>query len=81
MRRAPRYKPPLTLEQRHERLNFAIKYLEELEGKEHMVVYCDETAVRVGEVRGLQWVTMLPVEEYHPDCIDTRYKSFTEILF
>ena len=51
MRRAPRYKPSLTPELKHERLNFAIKYLEELEGKEHMVVYCNKTAVRVGEVR------------------------------
>ena len=46
-----------------------------------MVVYCDETAVRVGETRGQKWVTMLGEEEWHPDYFKHRYKGFTELMF
>ena len=80
-RRPPKFKPSLTPEQKLERLDFAIEWLEKLEGKEHMVVYCDETAVRVGELRGQQWITILDEEEWHPDCVQHRYKGFTELMF
>ena len=80
-RRPPKFKPPLTPEQKLERLNFAVEWLEKLEGKEHMLVYCDETAVRVGESRGQQWVTILDGEKWHPDCVELRYKWFTEFIF
>ena len=76
----PRYKPPLTREQKLERLQFAIEWLEKLRGKEHMVVHSDETSIRVGESRGQMWVTRLPGEEYHKDCLDVRYRGYTEMM-
>ena len=48
----PRYKPPLSPEQKLKRLQFAIEWLEKLRGKEHMIVHSDETSIRVGETRG-----------------------------
>lgn len=77
----PRYKPPLSPEQKLQRLNFTIEWLEKLEGKEHMVVHCDETSVRVGETRGQIWVTRTKDEAYHRDCVDARYRGYTELMF
>lgn len=51
-RHTPQYKPPLSPEQKTRRLDFANERLEKIRGKEHMVVFSDETAVRVGESRG-----------------------------
>ncbi len=77
----PRYKPPLTPEQKLQRLEFAIEWLEKLRGKEHMIVHSDETSIRVGESRGQIWVTRLPSEAYHKHCIDVRYRGYTEMMF
>jgi hypothetical protein len=77
----PRYKPPLTPEQKLQRLEFAIEWLEKLRGKEHMIVHSDETSIRVGESRGQIWVTRLPSEVYHKHCIDVRYRGYTEMMF
>ena len=46
-----------------------------------MVIYSDKTSIRVGESRGQIWVTRLPGEEYHVDCLDTRYRGYTEMMF
>ena len=77
----PRYKPPLSPEQKLQRIQFAIEWVEKLRGKEHMVVYCDETSIRVGESRGQIWVTRLKEEAYHKDCLDIRYRGYTEMMF
>ena len=77
----PRYKPSLSLEQKQKRLQYAIDWLETLRGKEHMVVHSDETSIRVGETRGPIWVTRLPEEAYHKDCVDVRYRGYTEMMF
>lgn len=69
------------MEQKLDRLNFAIEWLEKLEGKEHMIIYCDETLVRVGESRGQIWVTRNKNEQYHVDCVDARYRGYTEMMF
>lgn len=80
-RHPPRYKPPLSPEQKLERLQFAVEWLEKLRGKEHMVVHSDETSIRVGESRGQIWVTRLKEEAYHKDCLDVRYRGYTEMMF
>ena len=77
----PRYKPSLSLEMKAERLGFCEEWLEKLREKEHMIVYTDETAVRVGETRGQQWVTRRADEVWHKDCIDVRYRGYTELMF
>ena len=46
-----------------------------------MIVYTDETSVRVGESRGQIWVTRLDSEAYHKDCVDVRYRGYTELMF
>ena len=48
----PRYKPPLTPEIKQKRVEFVDTWESILQGKEHIIVYCDETSVRVGETRG-----------------------------
>ena len=77
----PRYKPLLTPEIKLQRLNFVIKWLEKLRGKEHKIVYTDETSVRVGESRGQIWVPRTKEEAYNKECIDIRYRSYTELMF
>lgn len=77
----PRYKPPLSPEQKQKRLDFAIDWLERLRGKEHMVMHSDETSIRVGESRGQIWVTRLQDEIYHRNCLDIRYRGYTEMMF
>ena len=77
----PRYKPPLSPEQKLKRVQFANEWLEKLRGKEHMIIHSDETSIRVGESRGQIWVTRLPGEEYREDCLDTRYRGYTEMMF
>ena len=64
-----------------ERYNFANEWLPKLKGKEHMIVYIDKTSVRVGESRGQIWVTRTTREAYHKDCIDVRYRGYTELMF
>ena len=80
-RYSPRYKPSLSSKQKLERLQFAIEWLEKLRGKEHMVIHSDETFIRVGETRGQIWVTRLKKEAYHKDCLDVRYRGYTEMMF
>lgn len=46
-----------------------------------MIIYTDETAVRVGESRGQIWVTRVDTEAYHEDCVDVRYRGYTELQF
>lgn len=46
-----------------------------------MVVHSDETSIRVGESRGQIWVTRLKEEAYHKDCLDVRYRGYTEMMF
>lgn len=41
----------------------------------------DETAVRVGEIRGQIWVTRRENEAYHKDCTNKRSKQYTELMF
>ena len=77
----PKHKPPLTLQMKIDRLNFIIEWLEKLRGKEDQICYTDETAIRVGEVRGQQWVTRIKKETWHKDCIDVQYKGYTEMMF
>lgn len=77
----PKYKPPLTPEQKLQRLNFAIEWLEKLESKYDRIIYTDETSVRVGESRGQIWVTRTKDEAYHKDCVDVRYRGYTELMF
>ena len=80
-RHPPHYKPPLTKEMKETRLGFVTKWESKLKGKEHMVVHTDETSVRVGESRGQIWVTRKADEEYHKDCLDIRYRGYTELMF
>ena len=77
----PRFKPPLSPEMKAQRLGFSVKWLEKLRGKEHIIVYIDETAVRVRETRGQQWITRRVDEVWHKDCIDVRYRGYTELMF
>ena len=77
----PWYKPPLSKEMQKESLEFVTEWEPKLQGKEHMIVHTDETSVRVRESRGQIWVTRLPGEEYHKDCIDMRYRGYTELMF
>lgn len=46
-----------------------------------MIVHTDETSVRVDESRGQIWVTRLQDEAYHKDCVDVRYRGYTELKF
>ena len=48
----PRFKPPLSPEMKTQRLEFSKEWLEKLRGKKHMILYTDETAVRVRKSRG-----------------------------
>ena len=80
-RHSPLYKPPLNAQQRRRRLEFCEKWQDELRGREHMVIYCDKTTIRIGDNRGQNWVTRLDSERYHPDCIESRYKGYTELMF
>ena len=50
----PRYKPSLSPEMKAKRQGFCEEWLEKLRGKEHMIMYTDETAVRIEETRGQQ---------------------------
>ena len=77
----PQYKPPLSLEMKAARQAFCEKWLEKLRGKEHMIVYTDETAVRVGESRGQIWVTRRHCEVWNKDCVDVRYQGYTKMMF
>ena len=77
----PRFQPPLSPEMKTQRLEFSEEWLEKLRGKEHMIVYTDETAVCVGESRGQIWVTRRADEVWHKDCIDVRYRGYTELMF
>lgn len=77
----PRHKPLLSSEMKKERLEFVTEWELKLQGKEHMIVHTDETSVRVGESRGQIWVTRLQDEAYHKDCVDVRYRGYTELIF
>ena len=77
----PRHKSPLSPQMKAERLGFVTEWEPKLRGKEHMIVHTDETSVRVGESRGQIWVTRLADEVYHKDCVDVRYRGYTELMF
>lgn len=77
----PRHKPLLSPEMKKERLEFVTEWEPKLQGKEHMIVHTDETSVRVDESRGQIWVTRLQDEAYHKDCVDVRYRGYTELMF
>lgn len=77
----PLYKPLLKPEQQRKRLKFCNEWKDILKGKEHMIVFCDETTIRVRDHRGQNWITRLKSERYHPDYIESRYKGFTELMF
>ena len=77
----PRHKPLLSAEMKKERLQFVTEWEPKLKGKEHLIIYTDETSVRVGESRGQIWVTRTPEEAYHKDCVDVRYRGYTELMF
>ena len=81
IRRPPAYKPPLSRPQMAKRMHFCTEWHPKLAGKEAQIIYCDETTVRVGEDRGQTWVTRTKGERFHPDCISTRYRGFTELMF
>ena len=77
----PRFKPPLSPEMKAQRLGFCMEWLEKLRGKEYLIVYTDETAVRIGESRGQQWITRRANEIWCKDCVDIRYRGYTELMF
>ena len=77
----PHHKPLLSKEMKKERLDFVTEWEPKLQGKEHMIVHTDETSVRVGESRGQIWVTRKDDEAYHKDCVDVRYRGYTELMF
>ena len=37
--------------------------------------------IRAGERRGQMWITCTKEEAYHPDCIESRFSAFTELMF
>lgn len=80
-RHPPRYKPLLSPEMMKERLDFVQEWESILQGKEHLIIHTDETSVRVGESWGQIWVTRLDSEAYHEDCVDIRYRRYTELMF
>ena len=80
-RHKKRYKPPLIPEQRQNRRIFCEEWLDVLKGKEHLIIYCDETPVKVGDTRGQEWVTRKAGEEYHPDCVGARFKKYSDLMF
>ena len=63
------------------RLQFCMEWHPKLQGKEPMIIFYDETTIRVGEDRGQNWVTRTKGERYHPDCIESRYRGFTKLMF
>lgn len=71
----PRYKPQLNMQQKKQRLEFCEDWVEELRGKEHQIVFCDEMTIRAGERRGQMWITRTKEEAYHPDCIKSRARD------
>ena len=77
----PRYKPPLTNQQKLNRLRFAIEYLEKEEAFWNKVAWTDETPIKVGQIRGQIWVTRKSNEAYHKDCLNTSYKKYTDLQF
>lgn len=77
----PKRKPPLNAEQKEKRYEFVQEWIPKLRGKEHMIVYVDDTAVRVGESRGQNCVTRRKDEEWHPDCIKPKYRGYSEMMF
>lgn len=80
-RHPPTYRPAMNKEQKRKRKIFSDKALGILEGQYHLVIYTDETIVRVGERRGQYWLTRNEEERCHKDCIERRHKGFTEFLF
>ena len=77
----PRHKPLLSPEMKHDRLGFVIEWESKLKGKEHLIVYTNKTSVRVGESRGQIWVTRRDDEAYYKDCVNVRYRGYTELMF
>ena len=75
------FKPLLTPENKKVRLAYCEDWIPLLKGKEHLIIYCDETIISIGEKRGQEWVTRTEDEEYHPDCLDRRFKTRSAALF
>ena len=51
-RHPPRHKPLLSPEMKKEHFRFVTEWESKLDGKEHLIIYTDETSIRVGESRG-----------------------------
>ena len=80
-RRYPKHhKPPLS-EEAKKRTQFVSDWKDKLKGKEHLIMYCDKTPMKVGEEQGQNWVTRRSDEEYHPDCIGVQFKKYSELMF
>ena len=77
----PRYKPPLTDAHKRARLEFCIKMREKDSDWWRKVVWTDETPVRVGAHRGQVWITRKKGEAYHEDCVNVRFKKYTDLQF
>ena len=45
------------------------------------MIYCNKTPVKVGEIRGQDWVTRTDDKEYHPDCVGSRFKKYSDLIF
>ena len=81
IRRPPRYKPALSLEQKQKRLEFCVAMLEKDPDWWRMIVWTDETPIKVGAHRGQVWVTRKKNEAYHPDCVNPRFTKYSDLMF
>ena len=77
----PRYKPPLTDAQKRGRLEFCIEMLEKDSDWWRKVVWTHETPIRVGAHRGQVWITRKKGEAFQEDCVNVRFKKYSDLQF
>jgi len=81
-RYSPRSKPNLTLEIREKRCSWCLDhvYWGFILGWD-LVIYTDETSVKLGENRGQNHVIRLKNEEWEPECMEKSFSSYTTFMF
>ncbi len=81
-RYSPRSKPHLTLEIREKRCRWCLDhaYWGFILGWD-LVIYTDETSVKLGENRGRNHVIRLKNEEWEPECIEKSFSSYITFIF
>lgn len=79
-RRIARIKPFLTQPAKDKRLEWALAHADWTVADWSTVIWTDECALKVGEVSGNVWVTRLPGEEYHEDCLQPKFRKRPTVM-